>query len=177
MFHGDVFSKADKLLLEYLIALGFTEEEAVEKLPHAKDAVRQAAPIKESAALSDDFSEAAARPHAAEPLSLPDTAPLLYNDRQPGMGLVEFLETVWMPYIRAGLLTRPRLRQLDLALENAITNYQRKQQLPAHVRVPTKHEAKSQEMIGYSAEEWAQGKVPPNLYAVGYHRALRRERS
>lgn len=60
MFHGDVFSKADKLLLEYLIALGFTEEEAVEKLPHAKEAVRQATPHKEAIHPSADFSSASA---------------------------------------------------------------------------------------------------------------------
>ncbi|WP_312161982.1 hypothetical protein [Phenylobacterium sp.] len=98
MFHGDVFSKADKLLLEYLIALGFTEEEAVEKLPHAKEAVRQATPHKEAIHPSADFSSASASDSnlAAAQDGDPRFASIeRYANRASGEDALTFYQRAW----------------------------------------------------------------------------------
>jgi hypothetical protein len=107
---------------------------------------------------------------APPPAPLPDTPPTdpqtgkpqYYRDR-PMAGktgsresIVEFLERVWYdPYIKSGVLTRPDLRRLDGQAEMALANWLRVagNELPAHLRIPTKKQSIDRQLSHVGRED------------------------
>lgn len=78
-------------------------------------------------------------PGAEMVLTLPGHAPLLYADRADrSQDIVGFLRAVWMPWIKAGCLTRPALRQLDPQAYMAMANWLRHREWPTDLPIPTK---------------------------------------
>lgn len=76
-----------------------------------------------------------------EALTLPDAPPKYpYAPRMEG-GIVKYLEDNWAPYIEAGLLARPDLNRIDPEAYQALRNWLRQNELPAHLYVPTVSEA------------------------------------
>ncbi len=71
--------------------------------------------------------------------ALPVRAPLLYADRPDrSQDIADFLRAVWMPWIKAGCLTRPALRQLDPQAYMAMANWLRHRDWPEDLPIPTK---------------------------------------
>lgn len=81
----------------------------------------------------------AAVPGMDQGLALPDQAPRLYADRPDrGQDIVGFLRAVWMPWIKAGILTRPELRRLDAQAYMAMANWLRHREWPTDLPIPSK---------------------------------------
>lgn len=79
-------------------------------------------------------------------LTLPSEAPELYvgnrGGKRGGENIVEFLRRVWMPWIEAGVLTRPDLRRLDPKADVAMSNwFQKNKPWPDDLLIKSKSEA------------------------------------
>lgn len=71
---------------------------------------------------------------------LPDIAPVLYKNRnkKDDRTIVDFLRSVWKPWIQTGILTRKDLRRLDPSAYKAVENWISKgRTLPDDVYLPT----------------------------------------
>lgn len=78
-------------------------------------------------------------PGMSTPLELPVRAPLLYADRPDrAQDIAGFLRAVWMPWIKAGCLTRPALRRLDPQAYMAVANWMRHREWPSDLPIPSK---------------------------------------
>lgn len=78
-------------------------------------------------------------PGVSEPLELPACAPAFYADRPDrAQDITGFLRAVWMPWIKAGCLTRPALRQLDPQAYMAMANWMRHREWPSDLPIPSK---------------------------------------
>ncbi len=88
-----------------------------------------------------------------KPLTLPDAPPKYpYAPRMDG-GIVKYLEDNWAPYIAAGVLNQADLRRIDLSGYQALHNWMRQNDLPAHLRIPTKSEAIDREIEALGGED------------------------
>jgi hypothetical protein len=81
---------------------------------------------------------------AQKPLALPEVAPELYAGNRgggsKGENIIDFLRRVWMPWIEAGVLTRPDLKRLDKGAYVGLGNWLRNNELPADIAIPKKSE-------------------------------------
>lgn len=148
---GEERSLLKQLIKEIFLSVAVFDEE---KLIPIVDAVIEADPDIQPSASVDRLQSIAkawnaflAPPDNCPDLRLPSVAPELYvgnrGGKKGGENIVEFMRRVWMPWIEAGVLTRPDLRRIDPKAAQALANFERTSSLPVDLPLPSKVKIKA----------------------------------
>jgi hypothetical protein len=149
--HGEERSLLKQSIKEIFLSISAFDED---KLNPIVDAVIKADPDIQPSASMDRLESIArawsvflALPENCPDIRLPSEAPEIYvgnrGGKKGGESIVEFMRRVWMPWIAAGILTRPDLRRLDPKAAQALANFERTSSLPDDLPLPSRVKIKA----------------------------------